>query len=597
MLLHKILVAAFLICLTFWSSASTPKAIDSLLVVLQESKSKDISDLETLARLVVKEPNPIKLEKYADTLIKYAVQYSSQEHIIEGYILKGNADRKQSNYDESLRSFFKALELSEEFNYLRFKGMAESSIADVYSLSGNSSNAQTYYDYAIETLEKTEDSISLATVYLNAGDEYLNVDQFEKAIEYFEYSGDIFDKAGNRMAVAYNFGNLGMAYAETNRKEIAEDYMNKAIVILEELNELYPISVYLTYLADIYIDKGDLNQALVYSTRSLDLATEHALKNEISDAHHKLSEIYNLQNNKELAFDHYKKHILYRDSINDIETVEKLANQRTDFEVSQKQIEVNLSEQKRKSQQIISMATGGIALLIGILTYLLYRNNKYIKKTSKIIQKEKDKSDKLLLNILPAQTAQELKENGKVAAKRYDSVSVLFADFVGFTKYAESLAPENLVQTIDHYFTKFDEIMKDFEIEKIKTIGDAYMCASGLPTHTEDHTLRLINAAIAMKDYVKTETKKSPDQRALNIRIGINSGPVVAGVVGSSKFAYDIWGDTVNTASRLESYSVPGKINISETTYQLIKEHFECTEREPLEVKSKGFINMYFVHS
>ncbi len=203
-----------------------------------------------------------------------------------------------------------------------------------------------------------------------------------------------------------------------------------------------------------------------------------------------------------------------------------------------------------------------------------------------------------MLNILPEETAAELKANGAVKAKKYDAVTVLFTDFKGFTSYSEKLSPEALVETINFYFSKFDAIIEKYGLEKIKTIGDAYMCAGGLHDQTKDHAHRMVTAAFEIAACVE-EAKKDVDASELtfDIRIGINTGPVVAGVVGTKKFAYDIWGDAVNVASRMESMSEPGRINISENTYALIKEDAECEYRGKIEVKNRGMMKMYFVNS
>jgi class 3 adenylate cyclase len=228
----------------------------------------------------------------------------------------------------------------------------------------------------------------------------------------------------------------------------------------------------------------------------------------------------------------------------------------------------------------------------------LFRRNKFIEKTKQLVEIEKDRSDKLLLNILPEGTAKELKDNGKVTPQKFDSVTVMFTDFEAFTKYSQDLTPELLVKSVDYHFSKFDQIIEKYGLEKIKTIGDSYMCAGGLPIPTKDHAQKMLHAAFEIRDFI--ENIKSSEVREIthfNIRIGIHTGPVVAGVVGLKKFAYDIWGDTVNIASRLESNSEPGKINISENTYQLIKESFDCEYRGEIKAKNKGMMKMYYVHN
>ena len=214
-----------------------------------------------------------------------------------------------------------------------------------------------------------------------------------------------------------------------------------------------------------------------------------------------------------------------------------------------------------------------------------------------MIAREKKKSDDLLLNILPRDTAEELKTYGKAQARYYDQVTILFADVTGFTRMAERLKPEELVSMLDEYFRGFDEIISEEGIEKIKTIGDAYMCVGGLPVKSKDHAHRVVRAAKRMLDFLdeKWNYYESKGQEGFRFRIGIHSGPVVAGVVGSNKFAFDIWGDAVNTAARVEQASEGMKINISGTTHRLIKDIFPCTYRGRVAAKNKGDLEMYFV--
>ncbi|MCB0544401.1 MAG: adenylate/guanylate cyclase domain-containing protein [Saprospiraceae bacterium] len=214
-----------------------------------------------------------------------------------------------------------------------------------------------------------------------------------------------------------------------------------------------------------------------------------------------------------------------------------------------------------------------------------------------MVQAEHEKADSLLLDILPAETAQELKENGSVQAKSYQVATVMFTDFVGFSAFARTLTAEALVEQIDFYFRAFDDIVNKHDLEKIKTIGDSYMCAGGLPVHTQDHVRHILKAAIEIRQFVKTHRQKKLEQFGypFDLRIGIHTGPVVAGVVGSSKIAYDIWGETVNIASRMEQNCDPLRINISEATHAHIKDHFQCSYRGRFEAKHVGEIDMYYV--
>lgn len=224
---------------------------------------------------------------------------------------------------------------------------------------------------------------------------------------------------------------------------------------------------------------------------------------------------------------------------------------------------------------------------------------KRVEERTQQLQKEKKKSDMLLLNILPADIADELKTKGTSKARSFENVSVLFSDFKDFTILSEEQDPEKMVFELDYCFRAFDKIIKKHKLEKIKTIGDAYMCAGGLPTKNDTHAMDVVRAGLEICDFMKQlqETRRLANETCFEVRVGISSGPVVAGIVGSDKFVYDIWGDTVNTAARMEQASEAGKVNISRSTYESIKNNFEILYRGKVEAKNKGLIDMYFVHS
>jgi hypothetical protein len=213
-----------------------------------------------------------------------------------------------------------------------------------------------------------------------------------------------------------------------------------------------------------------------------------------------------------------------------------------------------------------------------------------ITRRNTMIEEEKRKSETLLLNILPEETARELLSKGVTQSRKYDMVTVMFTDFVGFTQITETLKAEDLVLVVDKYFRAFDDITLKYGVEKIKTIGDAYMCAGGLPTPNATNPEDVLNAAIEMMQYMDQGSSNT-----FKLRIGIHTGPVIAGVVGKHKFQYDIWGDAVNVAARMEQNSMPGRINISGATFGFVKDHFSCEYRGKIEAKHKGEMEMYFV--
>jgi adenylate cyclase len=238
------------------------------------------------------------------------------------------------------------------------------------------------------------------------------------------------------------------------------------------------------------------------------------------------------------------------------------------------------------------------------LVFFIFRNLQKSKETSRIIltqkheiEHEKQKSEELLYNTLPKKIVSEIKMHGKSAPIHHKQASILFADFVGFTKISSETSPENLILNLNTHFSCFDSLMVEYNLEKLKTIGDCYMCAGGIPEYSNTHVFDTILAGLAILDYFEQnkprwEKKNMP---IWEIRIGAHTGPVVAGVVGFKKLVYDVWGDTVNIASRMESNGIPGKMNVSQDIYTIIKPYFDCEARGEIEVKNRGSMQMYFV--
>lgn len=257
-------------------------------------------------------------------------------------------------------------------------------------------------------------------------------------------------------------------------------------------------------------------------------------------------------------------------------------------------------ENNRRNQLLFILGIGFLILLFLIIEYMRKRRSTLVLKVkNQEIKSEKDKSDGLLLNILPKSIATELKESGKTSSYHYKGVTVMFTDFKGFTTYAGLNNPEDVVAMLDFYFRGFDEIISKYPIEKIKTIGDAYLCVSGAPDENDDHAINIVNAALDFQDFVKANAhrKFGVGSELLEMRIGIHSGPLVAGVVGSKKFAYDVWGDTVNVAARMEQAGEEGQINVSETVVEACGDAFNFIYRGELEAKNKGKLKMYFVQA
>lgn len=285
------------------------------------------------------------------------------------------------------------------------------------------------------------------------------------------------------------------------------------------------------------------------------------------------------------------------DSILMVQQENAIIQQKNQLELQESQLNL------QKSQRNFSYALVGIVslLLIGMLMryFETAKHNAVLQTKNELIEAERERSEELLLNILPSLIANELKNSGNAKARSYKNASVLFTDFVKFGALAQTLKPEELVGILDYYFTSFDEIISKYNVEKIKTIGDSYMLAAGLPKENPDNPLEIVKAALEIQQFVeksKVERKKK-NLPYFDARVGVHTGPLVAGVVGHKKFAYDVWGDTVNVASRLETNCEPGRVNVSASTYEYIKNNYKCEFRGIIPVKNRDDVGMYYVEA
>lgn len=304
--------------------------------------------------------------------------------------------------------------------------------------------------------------------------------------------------------------------------------------------------------------------------------------------------------NFELAYKYYREYEEISEKVTSADGKSAIEKFELQLASEKKEHELKLAAQKElareRNRRNIYI---GIGILVILIAIALWSRLRFIRRAKKVIEKERDRSEELLLNILPQNIANELKAKGESEARNHDLVTILFTDFERFTETAEKLRPRQLVDELDHCFREFDRICEKFGIEKIKTIGDAYMSAGGIDDDSEDSVKRTVDAALEMAHFMRErdENRKALGEFYFEMRVGLHTGPVVAGIVGVKKFQYDIWGDTVNTASRMESNGAVGKVNISRSTYELLKDDTSYTfeSRGKVAAKGKGEIDMYFV--
>lgn len=416
------------------------------------------------------------------------------------------------------------------------------------------------------------------------------------ALQYYQQLDSLCRQFGDEIGVAQNLNNLALCYADLGKvtKAItcyadALYYYRQAGLSSEEANALYN-------LADLHKTQNNPDSALYYLHQSLSIAYQIGEPDERADCYAMLAEMYARKNQFQMAYEYHAKYTSLSDSLMNIEKIKSINEMQTKYETNLKEREIDLLQRENDITKLkasrslgINFGLGGALLGIVFVAYAFYSQNKKKEKLNAELVVAKQQSDDLLLNILPEEVAVELKQTGEAMARQYNNVTVLFTDFVNFTGLSEQMSPTELVNEIHHNFTAFDAIMEKHGLEKIKTIGDAYLAVCGLPNESPDHAQKVTKAALDIREYMSRNSEK------FEVRIGIHTGPVVAGIVGVKKYAYDIWGDTVNMASRMESTSEAGKINISHSTYELIKQEFVCTYRGRINAKNKGEVDMYFV--
>ncbi len=464
-----------------------------------------------------------------------------------------------------------------------------------------------WYKEALRLYERIGDKAEIANALNDLGnalDESGNADSSALAVQLYRNVVDIRKELDDQFGLANVYNNLGVAYKHLGNYQEAQKWLGQSRKIFEGLDSQPGLMMVYNSIGDVVYGQKKYAEALDYTKRYAKIADTLGSQQYILRSYKDLSKIYAAMGNFALAYEFRVKYDEYRYSRLDEARAKDFERKEALFTDGRRQREIDRQQNELEKAQTRALGLIGGALALAILAALLYNRNRIRAKANQelaaknlAIQAERERADSLLMNILPEKTAQELKLNNNVQPVRYESVTVLFSDFKNFTQIAELLSPEELVAELDYCFRLFDHIIEEHGMEKIKTIGDAYMCAGGLPEPNTTHARDTVLAAIEMQKGLQNimQINAQEGKPVFEMRIGIHTGPVVAGIVGSHKFAYDIWGDTVNTAARLEQCSEAGKINISRNTWELVKDEFDCEFRGKLAAKNKGEIEMYFV--
>ena len=536
-------------------------------------------------------------------------------------------------YEKALETFNTALDIYLKLKDVQFQGHVYSHMAYAKGNMGDIVGGLQYNLKALEAFEKVGDSADAAIEMSNIGDSYAEMGETEKALIYYKMSSELLKKANFTVNLMSDLYSLGLAYLDLNDLDQAKFYfdstysyaaslgnvdhmakseMGRARILFKQKKFIEALQLYeqainhfesvneKVFIIDAYSRAADcllalnrLNEADAYLNKAARVAKEIDSRVPYMYYLKSAESLDSARGLLDLAYWKIKEHIHIRDSLFNVKNVHRLAGVQFQYEAEKKELLERAARENKEQQQRLIRNSILLALVGSILFALIiyYQRNK--------IKKERDRSESLLLNILPEEIAQELKEKGKADARDFDMVSILFTDFKEFTQTSQKLSAAALVNEINQCFEAFDGIIEKYNVEKIKTIGDAYMAAGGLPVPTDASVKNTVLAAIEMQAFITAHKaeNQAAGKPAFEMRVGIHTGPVVAGIVGVKKFQYDLWGDTVNTASRMESNSEVGKVNISQATYELLKDdpQFTFESRGKMDVKGKGELEMWFV--
>jgi class 3 adenylate cyclase len=446
--------------------------------------------------------------------------------------------------------------------------------------------------------------MNLGATHLAMGERIVALDEFKRSLQYYR-------KLGRKQEQGMAFNNLGRCHTELGRYAEAHAALDSAQALFTSLKNERLLARNHYYRGTLFLEQDDPGRARAACEQGAELARTARLAQQRKECSECLMQAYERLGDLPMAFRAQKEFLQVSDSLEALNNGREVLRMDLQRQFQDRQIADSLSNARQRyerdlayqqelgrqrEQRNMSLFIGGVVLLTALG---LWNRLRYTRRSRALIQRERDRSDELLHNILPEEVAAELKLNGHAETKSFEEVTILFTDFQGFTQVSERLTPAELVEELNECFKAFDAIVDARGVEKIKTIGDAYMAAGGVPGPRADAAERMVLAALDMQEFIRARHDRRTAQGlpAFRMRVGLHTGPVVAGIVGTRKFAYDIWGDTVNTASRMESSGAVDEVNVSGTTRAVLDATqgllFEA--RGKVQAKGKGELEMFFV--
>ena len=508
-------------------------------------------------------------------------------------LLMGSVHWSLGNYDQALSHAMAGMKTLDTSDDAEFAGWGWNIMGGIHQSIGDIDQAAAYFDKAMTLFQSSNNTVGVARVMNGLALALDTIGSWEESLQYSREALLLHEEAGNALGKARSLNDMGLVYFHQGNLSEARRCHEEALQIRQDSNNPSSVITSLLNLGLVYSAEHNFDQATAILYTGLDMALSINAKPKVYELHLALSEAFEGAGDMRRAFEHYKQfHAIKEDVLNN-ETATRLRQLQTTLATEKAERE-NVLERKKNRE--LAEANAEIQRQMAILDEQATEieiANAVLEEKNLVIAKMHEDSERLLLNVLPVPIAERLKQGAQTIADSFQNVTVLFADIVGFTQLSASTSPEELVQMLDAIFSDFDALAEKYGLEKIKTIGDCYMVVGGIPIPREDHALAVALMALEMRDAIDRFGKAIGSN--IRVRIGLHTGDVVAGVIGKKKFAYDLWGDTVNTASRMESHGEAGKIHISEECFNLLKHRFTFEERGEIEVKGKGVMRTWFL--
>ncbi|HEY0976724.1 MAG TPA: adenylate/guanylate cyclase domain-containing protein [Flavobacteriales bacterium] len=515
-----------------------------------------------------------------------ALELQDRKRESNTYSNRSNIYRSLGDLPLALGELQKSIRIDRELGNKEGLAGSYNNIGNLHTELGQLDKALENYRLGSRISEEIDSDKGRAQAFVNLGNTHMQLGALDTALHEFQEGAKLYKQLGRKLELGIAFNNMGRTLGLLGDTRQAFAYLDSATTLLSAVGSMRQLARTHVNRGNLLLDRHRYAEAVRECEAGNRIAEENGLLLQRKECLQCLDHAYESLGDHRRAHAAQKAFIAVNDSLIHLNNGKEVTRLEVTRAFQERMLADSLTNVRQRYEERLAYQgqiarereQRNILLFVGIgvlvLSVGLWNRLRSIRRSRAAIQREKDRSDDLLHNILPVEVAAELKDKGSAEARHFEEVTILFTDFKGFTGIAEKLSPSALVTEIDTCFKAFDTIMAQHRVEKIKTIGDAYMAAGGVPQPRKGSAVDVVLAALDMQDFMqqRRHEREAIGAPAFSMRVGIHTGPVVAGIVGLRKFQYDIWGDAVNIASRMESSGEPGRVNISAATHHLVKD-------------------------